>query len=244
MLAYDQGLEHGPVDFNLDNIDPQYIVDIANEGGFNAVIFQHGIAEKYAEKIKVPLIIKLNGKTNLADVAPYSAINCSVKRAVKLGASAVGYTIYLGSPRESDIFREFAEVVEEAHRYGLPVIAWVYPRGPKINDDKTTELLAYAARTGLELGADVVKIKYNDDIEGFKWVTKAAGKTKVVVAGGAKLEDKKLLENVKDIMQTGACGMAIGRNVWQHDNPLGVSRALKKIVFDDADVESALKEIN
>ena len=187
-LACDQGLEHGPKDFNMDNINPNYILDLAEKGGFNGVIFQHGIAEKYYQSYKdrIRLIVKLNGKTNIPKVDPYSAQVCSVGRAVKLGAEAVGYTIYLGSPREAEMFREFGEIVEEAHDYGIPVIAWMYPRGRDVQNDVTTEILAYAARVGLELGADIVKIKYNHDVEGFKWVTKSAGKCKVVVAGGHK----------------------------------------------------------
>src|SRR3972149_8786099 len=103
-LAYDHGLEHGPRDFNDKDADPNYILDIAKKGKYNAVIFQKGIAEKYNDKIrklKIPLIIKLNGKTNLSGGEPISRQICSVKEALKLGAVAVGYTIYIGSRYES-----------------------------------------------------------------------------------------------------------------------------------------------
>jgi class I fructose-bisphosphate aldolase len=86
-LAYDQGLEHGPTDFNDKNVDPLYIIDIAKKGKFNAVIFQKGIAEKYnneIKKTKIPLIVKLNGKTNLRKGEPISAQNCSVEEAINL----------------------------------------------------------------------------------------------------------------------------------------------------------------
>lgn len=246
MLACDQGLEHGPTDFNLLNIDPNYIIDIGVKGRYNALIFQHGIAEKYVNNHnkKIPLVIKLNGKTNILKGEPYSPMNCSVKRAAKLGADAVGYTTYLGSEHESKIFQDFSKVVEEAHDYGLPVINWMYPRGKAVKDELSTDMLAYAARTGLELGADILKMKYNNDIDAFRWVTKCAGNAKLMVAGGSKKDERDLLQKTHEIMQTGAVGMAIGRNVWQHDNPMAVTRALKKVIFENSDVDSAMREFD
>lgn len=246
ILAYDHGLEHGVSDFDLKNIDPDYILDIAVKGKFNAVVFQPGLAEKYFQnyKRKIPLIVKLNGKTNIAQIEPVSRQNCSVKRAIKLGADAVGYTIYLGSDFENVMLAEFGKIVEEAHNFKLPVIAWIYPRGKSIGNDRSTEILAYAARTGLELGADIVKINYNHDAEGFKWVVKAAGKTKVVVAGGAKKEDNEELQSTYEIIKAGASGLAIGRGIWQHKEPLKMTKALKKIIFENKSVNEAMKVLN
>jgi len=243
ILACDQGLEHGPADFNLQNIDPEYIIDIANKGGYNGLIFQHGLAEKYITNYnkKTPLIIKLNGKTNIPKIEPFSPLNCSVKRAIKLKADAVGYTVYVGSSCEPEIFREFAKVVEEAHDYGIPVIAWMYPRGSAVQNELSTDILAYAARVGLELGADFIKIKYNNDIPGFKWVVKAAGNAKVIVAGGHKLADEEFLKNAKEIMQTGAVGMAVGRNIWQHKTPVKMTKTLKEVIFENKGVKEVLK---
>jgi class I fructose-bisphosphate aldolase len=107
ILAYDQGFEHGPTDFDLINVDPDYIFRIALEGGYNALAVQAGIAEKYRtqEYKKIPLIIKLNGKTALSKGDPLSLQHTTVKYALKLGAIAVGYTIYLGSEHEQTMFR-------------------------------------------------------------------------------------------------------------------------------------------
>src|SRR3989338_7776177 len=160
-IAYDQGLEHGPShDFNDKNVDPLYILDIAQKGKFQAIVYQKGIAEKYREEIKkskIPLIIKLNGKTNLFKGEPISRQICSVSEAITLGASAVGYTIYIGSKYENEMLSEFGKIEEEAHKKGIPVIAWVYPRGKFIKGKSKKDLMAYAARTGLETGADIVK---------------------------------------------------------------------------------------
>jgi len=131
-LAYDQGLEHGPTDFNAKNVDPDYIMNLAFEGKYSAVATGIGVAEKYYEGMyrDVPLIVKLNGKTNLAKINPISRQVCSVERAIKVGASAVGFTNYDGSPNEPTMFHEFGKIVEQAHDYGLPVVVWMYPPRP------------------------------------------------------------------------------------------------------------------
>lgn len=230
-LAYDQGLEHGPSDFNDKNVDPSYILEIGKKAGYTGVVLQKGIASKYKKEIKVSLILKLNGKTNLVKGEPISRQLCSVKEAVKLGADAVGYTIYLGSQHESIMMKEFSKIEKEAHAKGIPVIAWIYPRGKSIKSKSSRELMAYAARVGLEIGADIIKIRYNGNINDLKWAVKSAGKTKVVIAGGVKKNEKILLKQVKEIMQAGCIGLAIGRNIWQNKKPLEITKKIKKIIF-------------
>ena len=233
-LAYDQGLEHGPTDFNNKNANPEYIIDIAKKGGFNAVIFQKGIAQKYKAELKkagVPLILKLNGKTNLVKEEPVSRQLCTVKEAIRLGAVAVGYTIYIGSKYEHIMMHEFQEIEREAHSRGLPVIAWIYPRGSGVRRKSSRELMAYAARTGLEIGADIIKIKYNGKKQDLKWAIKSAGKTKVVIAGGIKKDEKLFLKQLKEIMDAGAIGLAVGRNIWQNKEPLKITKKIKKVIW-------------
>jgi len=241
-LACDQGLEHGPKDFNLKNIDPNYVLDIALEGTYNAVILQHGLAEKYYHGAykDIPLIVKLNGKTALPHIEPISRQICSVDRAIKLGASAVGYTLFPGSEYEPEQFAEFGKVVEQAHDVGLPVVAWLYPRGKAIPNDVDTNILAHSARMGLELGADFVKLKYNHDVEGYKWVVKNAGRARVVTAGGTKESPEQFLHKTYEILQTGASGLAIGRNIWQSEQPFSLTHALREIVFNNKKVEDVL----
>jgi class I fructose-bisphosphate aldolase len=246
ILAYDQGLEHGPsADFNIQNVDPGFILDIAEKGKYNAIALHHGVAEKYypTMRSKIPLIVKLNGKTNITKIEPIAGRVCSIKRAVSIGAEAVGYTIYVGSTHEKEIFEEFGHIVEEAHDYSIPVIAWIYPRGQFVKDEFATETLAHSARVGLELGADFIKIKYNNDPEAFKWVVKSAGRARVVVAGGDKMGDREFLQKTSEILQAGSIGLAVGRNVWQHANPTGMTEALKKIIFENKSVDEALQQL-
>lgn len=234
ILAMDQGMEHGPSDFNEKNINPEYVCDIAVRGGFSGFAVQKGIARLYKECYsgKVPLVLKCNGRTNIVPKDEvYSPPVASVKEAVALGADAIGYTVYVGSPREADLFRDFGKISEEAMDYGLPIVLWAYPRGKYVKDEKSVEAVSYAARVALELGADIVKVNYTGSVESFSKVVAAAGRCKVISAGGSKQDDATFLAKVKEVMAAGGCGLAVGRNVWQHENPLKITEEIKKIVY-------------
>jgi class I fructose-bisphosphate aldolase len=241
LLAYDQGFEHGPTDFNDESVDPANIIKIAREAGvFTGVIFQKGVAEKYysqqssVNSHQLPaLVVKLNGKTNFHQgEEPYSPQICTVDEAIALGAKAVGYTIYVGSEMEAQMMKEFSAVEQEAHQKGLVVIGWMYPRGKHVTGKETTrEVTAYAARIGLEMGCDFVKIHYTGDPESFSWVVRAAGKAGVFAVGGAKVEERELLKMAQGVIGAGAVGMAVGRNIWQDKDPVGLSKRLAEVVF-------------
>jgi fructose-bisphosphate aldolase, class I len=232
LLAYDQGLEHGPsADFNEKNVDPAMIMETASRGRFNGVVFQKGVADRFYDG-KVPLIVKVNGKTSLPKGEPVSRQVCSVEHAVSLGAKGVGYTIYLGSGFESEMFQEFGRVQEQAHARGIAAIAWIYPRGAAVQNDTSKETVAYAARAGLELGADAVKIKYTGDSASFSWAVRAAAGVRVFMSGGPKAPtDADFLAQVKGVMDAGATGLAVGRNVWQNEEPLAMAEKLRNVIF-------------
>ncbi len=244
LLAYDQGLEHGPsADFDDRNIDPSFVMDVAVKGGFNGVVFQKGVAERFYNG-KVPLIVKVNGKSSIAKGEPISRQVCSVEHAASLGAKGVGYTIYLGSAHEPKMFAEFGRIQEEAHGRNLAAIAWVYPRGAAVTNDTSKETVAYAARTALELGADAAKIKYTGDSASFSWAVKAAAGVKVFMSGGPKAPtDEAFLRQVRGAMDAGATGLAVGRNVWQHHDPLAMATHLRKVIFEGKPVESILPSL-
>ncbi len=232
-LAYDHGMEHGPIDLKGKSINPDYVLDIAVRGGYNAIVLQKGVAEKYYPPYqdKIPLIVKLNGKTRLVSGEPISRQVCSVREAVELGASAVGYTVYVGSQHESEMLKEIGQIEEEADKQGLVVIGWMYPWGKAVKDDDSPEITAYAARLGLELGLDMVKIKYCGTKECFQKAVEAAGKTKVVLSGGPKVSDEEFLKVMENIMAAGGIGVAVGRNVWQRQDPLEYTLRIKDVVF-------------
>lgn len=236
LLAYDHGFEHGPTDFDERSVDPAWVMEIANSGYFTGVVCQKGIAAKYfdSQKHQVPLIVKLNGKTAFhKDEEPVSLQNCTVPEAMELGAVGVGYTIYVGSEHEQEMMAEFSKIEQEAHAKGLIVIGWMYPRGIHIKNDTDRDVLSYAARLGLELNSDAIKIKYTGSKESFSWVVKSAGRAKVFVVGGPKTETpEQLYQTATEILETGAVGFAIGRNVWQAPEPLEVARKLAEIIYE------------
>jgi class I fructose-bisphosphate aldolase len=236
-LAYDQGLEHGPEDFrsNPESRSPAFILELARDFGYTAVVFQQGVA--LASKglhPEVPRLIKLNGKANLLKGEPYSPLLCPVEYAVReLDASAVGYTLYPGSEHEPLMFREFAAVVRDARDQRVPVVAWVYPRGTAVPKDTLPEVVAYAARIAFELGADIAKVKWTGDRESFRWVCEAAAATKVVLSGGVKTEDPaQFLSVVTSVVEVGGAGVAVGRNVWQRqpEEARAISKEIVRIV--------------
>lgn len=244
LLAYDHGFEHGPVDFDEQSADPAWIMELADSGHFTGVICQKGIAARYynpsthsarSGRKRVPLILKVNGKTGYhKDLGeePISVQNCTVDEAIALGAVGVGYTIYVGSEHENKMITEFSAIEKEAHEKGLIVMGWMYPRGHHIKSDTDPQTLATAARLGLELNCDAVKIKYTGDVESFKSVVQVAGKTKVFVVGGPKTENEaELLETAKEIIEAGAVGLAVGRNIWQSESPFEVAKRLAEIVY-------------
>jgi len=108
----------------------------------------------------------------------------------------------------------------------------MYPRGQAVKGrEYSREILSYAARLALEMGAEVVKLPYTGDSKSFSWVVKAAGRTKVTVQGGAKTDQKDFFGFAEEIMGTGADGLIVGRNVWQAEKPLEVAKRLNGIVF-------------
>ncbi len=242
LLPIDQGLEHGPVDFfdNPDSLDPEFQFRLAVEAGFSGIALHVGLAEKYLSSYagRVPLVLKLNGKTTIpSDEAAFSPQTASVEDAVRLGADAIGYTLYVGSPAQDEDFLQLAAIREEAEHFGMPLVVWSYPRGEAIAKKGGREsmyAIDYAARVACELGADIVKVNmpklehdklseqpapYNEWRpslqEAVTKIVSSAGRTLVIFAGGSRVSDEDLLNKARLAMESGATGLIFGRNVWQ-----------------------------
>jgi fructose-bisphosphate aldolase, class I len=255
-LPYDQGLEHGPRDFfaNPAAADPAYIVRLAVEGAFNGIAIQIGLAEKFYWDYagEVPLVLKLNGKTDIpSDEAALSPVHATVADAVQLGADAVGYTLYVGTPAQAADFAQYRQVREDAQRLGMPLIVWAYPRGVAIEAKGGKDsfyAVDYAARTASELGADVVKVNFPhpekqsgvmepyqhefSSEQAISAVVRSANRTLLLVSGGERAGDDAMLEKAAESMQAGATGLIFGRNIWQreHDESLRLVSRLKDIL--------------
>ncbi len=255
-LPYDHGLEHGPRDFagNEAAADPAYIVKLASEGGFNGIALQIGLASKFYWEYagEVPLVLKLNGKSDIPSaIDPLSPVNASVADAVRLGADAVGYTLYVGSPAQERDFAQYLRVREDAERLGMPLIVWSYPRGSAIDAKGGKDsfyAVDYAARIASELGADLVKVNfphpdkqsgvpaaYQGEFspqQAINSVVRSAGRTLLLVSGGERAGDEAMLEKTRQSMEAGATGLIFGRNVWQreHDEALRFVARLRDIL--------------
>ncbi|MFL5870684.1 MAG: class I fructose-bisphosphate aldolase [Solirubrobacterales bacterium] len=258
LLPIDQGIEHGPRDFfaNPDSKDPEYQFHLAAEAGYSAIACQIGLAEKYYPDYagQVPLLLKVNGKTDIpAADEPLSTTNASVEDAVRLGADAVGYTLYVGSPRQDADLHQLKGVREDCDRYGMPLVIWAYPRGKYIKakgGQDSFYAIDYAARLAMEMGADIVKLNlpspdphpdspapYNElevtQEEAVQQVVSSAGRSLVVLSGGSKIDDEQLLNQTRYIMEAGGQGVIYGRNVWQrpHNEALEIIDQIKEIML-------------
>jgi class I fructose-bisphosphate aldolase len=257
-LPYDQGLEHGPRDFfaNPDSSDPRYVMRLAQEGAFNGVVVQIGLAEKFFWEYagELPLVLKLNGKTEIpSDAAALSPLNATVEDAVRLGADAVGYTLYVGTPAQEHDFEQYRKVRTDASRLGMPLIVWAYPRGSAIDAKGGRDsfyAVDYAARTASELGADVVKVNFPRPEKtksvpelyqaafsaqaAVNAVVRSANRTLVLVSGGSRASDEAMLDKARRSMEAGATGLIFGRNIWQrqHDESMRFASALRAILED------------
>lgn len=259
LLPYDHGIEHGPRDFfaNPPSADPRYVIELAIEAGMNGVVLQIGPARKCFPEFagRVPLVVKLNGKTEIPpDDEPLSPLNATVEEALALGADAVGYTLYVGSPRQDEDLSALREVRLECERYGMPLIVWAYPRGSAITRKGGRDsfyAIDYAARVAAEVGADVVKINWPSasregvpreydieltDAERLERIVRSAGRTLLLLSGGDRVAADLLLERAALAIEAGAAGLIFGRNFLKRewDEAVGLAAKLHQVMTDSA----------
>ena len=245
ILPVDQGFEHGPARSFAPNppaYDPDYHFQLAIDAGCNAYAAPLGSLEASADRFagQVPLILKLNNSDTLSKIdQPISAVTASVKDAVRLGCTAIGYTIYPGSAARNPMYEELRDLVLEAKEVGLPTVVWAYPRGALSKDGETAiDVVAYAAQISCQLGAHIVKVKPPKDFieqpeakkvfekyaiptktlaDRVKHVVQSAfnGKRIVIFSGGEAKGTEELLEDVRGIAAGGGFGSIMGRNAFQ-----------------------------
>ncbi len=247
ILPVDQGFEHGPARSFAPNppaYNPLYHFELAIEAGCNAYAAPLGFIEAGAARYagEIPLILKLNNHDLLYSSAdPIPAVTASVEAALRLGCSAIGYTIYPGSAERLEMYERLALLAEEAKSAGLAVVVWAYPRGSGLSKEGETavDVVAYAAHIAAELGAHMIKVKlptghieqpeaqkvyqkYDIPIstlaDRVRHVVQSAfdGRRIVIFSGGAKKEDDEaVFEEVRAIRDGGGFGSIIGRNSFQ-----------------------------
>lgn len=243
IITMDHGMTLGTIR-GLENI-----ADTVNKvalGGANAVLMHSGMVEAgHRQSGKdIGLIIHLSGATNLAPDPNQKVLVCSTERAIQMGADAVSIHINIGANEEPKMLQDAHKVVEESRKWGIPLIAMMYPRGEKIKNENDPEAVNIAVRVGCELGADIVKTNYTGDIDSFKYIVKSVP-VPVIIAGGPKMDSTlDILQVVFDSIQAGGSGVAFGRNVFQAKEPTKMVSALTKIVHENYTLEEVLKEFS
>ena len=237
VVPMDHGVTIGPV---KGLVDMQSIVDKLLLGGVDAVVINRGIA-KNVDTGNAGLIVHLSGITVHCPDPNNKVQICSVDDAVRLGADAVSVHINVGAKQEAQMLSMLGKVACECDDYGMPLLAMMYPRGPNIRDSHAVDVVAHAARLGVELGADIIKTNYTGDVESFKDVVSSCH-VPVIIAGGPKVETTRdVLQMVKDSITAGGAGLSIGRNVFQHEDPTKIVKALSAIVHKAVSVDKAIE---
>lgn len=247
ILPVDQGFEHGPdrsFAMNPDAYDPHYHYELAIEAGLNAYAAPLGMIEAGADTFagQIPTILKVNSSNSLHNggTAPHQATTASVKDALRLGCSAIGFTIYPGSDAAFDMFEEISNMAEEAKANGLAVVIWSYPRGGDLSKigETAMDICAYATHIAAMLGAHIIKVKpptqalenletikvyeklkipMNTLEERVSHIIKTAfnGRRIVVFSGGNAKGEEDIYNEIRQIYKGGANGSIIGRNTFQ-----------------------------
>jgi predicted phospho-2-dehydro-3-deoxyheptonate aldolase len=210
------------------------------KGNADAILVHKGIAKRINIG-SAGLIVMLSGASNLSTNQNNKVQVCSVQEAVRLGADGVSVHINVGAQDEDKMLMTLGKVADECDVFGMPLLAMMYPRGPKITDEHAPEVVAHAARLGAELGADIIKTNYTGDIETFRAVVESCP-APVVIAGGPKAKTvKDILVMTEEAMKAGSAGLSIGRNIFQYEKPTLIVEALSAIVHDNSSVEAALQ---
>ena len=267
LFAGDQKVEHLNDDFSgalsdgtpitADDGHPEHLFRIARDGVIGCFATQLGLIARYARDYPtVPYLVKMNSKSHLIKTSqqdPRSLAWCSVDDALTLRENGVnivgvGFTVYLGSEFESEQMREAAQACFQAHRNGLVSVLWIYPRGAAVAEEQHPHLIAGATGLGATLGADFCKVNFCKPKEGspaeaFKEAVQAAGRTRVITAGGGSTDVRKFLQTLHDqIFISGAFGSATGRNI--HQKPLHeavqMTNAISAITYGGHSVDEAM----
>ena len=230
IVPIDHGLTLGPIG-HLSDV--KRFIRILPPRAIGAIIAHKGLATAIHPLLiekDISLILHLSGSTNLSPDPSDKRIVSSVEHAIKLGADGVSVHLNLGAKREASMLKDFSQISEECDKWGMPLLAMVYPRGEKIKSEYDAEVVAHSTRLAWELGADIVKVNYTGDVESFRQVISAVD-IPIIVAGGPKMDsDNCILSMVKDSILAGGRGVAFGRNIFQHTDPCLIAQKIATVL--------------
>ncbi len=239
IVPIDHAVTIGPIE-GLTNI--KELMGKFTEGGANTIVMHKGLLRYscFEHGNSLPVLLHLSASTALSPFPDSKILIGSVEEAIRLGADGVSIHLNIGDSSEGNMLKEVGEVITLAERWGIPVLAMVYGRGPKIKNPYSPDTIGHCARLADELGADIVKVNYTGEIDSFKRVVDAC-RIPVVIAGGPKLDSyRDILCMTHDSIKAGGAGISLGRNVFQANNPIKMLRALSGIVHQKWSVEDAV----
>lgn len=232
MLAVDHGYFQGPTT-GLQNLGStvEPLLPYAD-----ALMITRGALRTWIPaQMDKPVILRVSGGQSILKELSNEVITTSIEDAIRINASAITCSVYVGSEYEKETIANLADIVNWGQDFGIPVLA-VTAVGKEMARD--ARYLGLACRICVETGAHMVKTYYCD---GFEEVVEACGSVPVVIAGGKKIEERAALEMAFNAIKSGASGVDMGRNIFQSDNPIGMIKAARAIVHDNASVNEALK---
>lgn len=240
IVPMDHGLTVGPIR-GIENM--RDMVNVVAEGGANAVLGHLGLPlhghRRHGKDIG--LILHLSGSTVWSPDPNAKVLVNTVENAMKFGADAVSVHVNLGAANEAEMLRDLGAVSVKCIEWGMPLLAMMYTRGKKFKSETDPSGIKHAARIAAELGADIVKVNYTGSPKTFARVV-AGCPVPVVIAGGEKIADEKMLfKLIRDSLDAGGSGVAVGRNAFGHDLPVRMVRAICALVHENVSVASALK---
>lgn len=238
IVAMDHGLIDGPKK-GLEH--PAETLEQVIAGGADAILTSYGIARKFARELaRVGLIVRADGGTTSLSKNPGpGALMLSVEQTLRVDADALAVSAFPGSPQEESSLTHLARMIESAHSWDVPVMAEMVPGGfDSAPELRTIQNIALAARVGAEMGADWIKCPYARGMQG---VTQTCFVSVVILGGAKRGAENEMLAEIKQAVDEGVAGVAIGRNIWQFENPTAMTRAVAAILHEGASIEQATK---
>ncbi len=209
---------------------PRAIVEAVIAGGANALLFSPGFYRRVAPIVPAStgIVLRVSLTAGLSEESFQETPIASLETALRMDADAVAVSVFFGRSGDIEIYRWLASLIDGAARYGMPVVAEMMPPGDKFYD---AQAIAHAARIGMEIGADIIKTNYCGDVESFREITAAAPVPIIVAGGPGKGSDDDTINLVRDVVAGGAAGVAIGRRVWQAEDPQAVTAGIHQALF-------------
>ena len=240
-IPMDHGISNGPIEGLQDPVSTIYR---CQDHGLTSVIINKGILKAMPKPPNIGVLVHFSSSTSLSLAPNRKMLTGTVKEAAAMGADGVSLHINIGGREEPEMLEQLGLTAAQCHRWGMPLLAMMYPRGENVPNPHDPEIVAHVARIGAECGADIVKTLYTGDIDSFAQIVKSTP-VPIVIAGGPKANtDLDILQMTEDAMTAGGKGVTYGRNIFAHRTPEKMVAALADIIFRKATAQEAMRKID